>query len=190
MQSWRRVSRPPHTQNKTPNTHNTRKHTTHAVEEDDGEEVDESGVEAKDIELVMTQANVSRARAVKALKVRCRRVDTLVRNLRCNSAAALGSSEQPGSAGGARGRAERTPSNRHSTHAIARKHRASNSPSSSLWLLLAVTLARVAEMPQKSAHAFTTHFKNPTGQWWGHCFRYNGVDHVDLEAGSPSDRCG
>jgi nascent polypeptide-associated complex subunit alpha len=39
-----------------------------AVEEDDGAEVDESGVEAKDIELVMTQANVSRARAVKALK--------------------------------------------------------------------------------------------------------------------------
>lgn len=45
-------------------------HPTHTltVEEDDGEEVDESGVEAKDIELVMTQANVSRARAVKALK--------------------------------------------------------------------------------------------------------------------------
>eukprot|EP00878_Enallax_costatus_P000570 GHUV01000668.1.p2 GENE.GHUV01000668.1~~GHUV01000668.1.p2 ORF type:complete len:192 (+),score=98.16 GHUV01000668.1:81-656(+) len=39
-----------------------------AVEEEEGEEVDESGVEAKDIELVMTQANVSRARAVKALK--------------------------------------------------------------------------------------------------------------------------
>jgi nascent polypeptide-associated complex subunit alpha len=39
-----------------------------AVEDDDGEEVDESGVEAKDIELVMTQASVSRARAVKALK--------------------------------------------------------------------------------------------------------------------------
>jgi hypothetical protein len=39
-----------------------------AVEEDDGEEVDETGVEAKDIELVMTQAGVSRARAVKALK--------------------------------------------------------------------------------------------------------------------------
>jgi nascent polypeptide-associated complex subunit alpha len=38
------------------------------VEEDDGEDVDDSGVEAKDIELVMTQANVSRARAVKALK--------------------------------------------------------------------------------------------------------------------------
>jgi nascent polypeptide-associated complex subunit alpha len=39
-----------------------------AVEEDEGEDVDDSGVEAKDIELVMTQANVSRARAVKALK--------------------------------------------------------------------------------------------------------------------------
>ncbi|GBF94567.1 hypothetical protein Rsub_06682 [Raphidocelis subcapitata] len=35
---------------------------------DDGEEVDEAGVEPKDIELVMTQASVSRARAVKALK--------------------------------------------------------------------------------------------------------------------------
>jgi nascent polypeptide-associated complex subunit alpha len=34
----------------------------------DDEEVDETGVEAKDIELVMQQANVSRARAVKALK--------------------------------------------------------------------------------------------------------------------------
>ena len=32
------------------------------------EEVDESGVEAKDIELVMTQAGVSRSKAVKALK--------------------------------------------------------------------------------------------------------------------------
>jgi hypothetical protein len=40
----------------------------HTVEEEDGEDVDESGVEAKDIELVMTQANVSRAKAVKALK--------------------------------------------------------------------------------------------------------------------------
>ncbi|KAI8470593.1 MAG: nascent polypeptide-associated complex subunit alpha-like protein [Monoraphidium minutum] len=39
-----------------------------AAEEDDGEEVDEAGVEPKDIELVMTQANVSRGRAVKALK--------------------------------------------------------------------------------------------------------------------------
>ncbi|KAI9030435.1 nascent polypeptide-associated complex subunit alpha-like protein [Hyaloraphidium curvatum] len=35
---------------------------------EDEEAVDETGVEAKDIELVMTQANVSRAKAVKALK--------------------------------------------------------------------------------------------------------------------------
>ncbi|KAG8079028.1 hypothetical protein GUJ93_ZPchr0007g5160 [Zizania palustris] len=34
----------------------------------DEEEVDETGVEPKDIELVMTQASVSRSRAVKALK--------------------------------------------------------------------------------------------------------------------------
>ncbi|KAG2489233.1 hypothetical protein HYH03_012255 [Edaphochlamys debaryana] len=39
-----------------------------AADEDDGEEVDDSGVEQKDIELVMTQANVSRAKAIKALK--------------------------------------------------------------------------------------------------------------------------
>jgi nascent polypeptide-associated complex subunit alpha len=38
-----------------------------AVEEDD-EEVDESGVEPKDIELVMQQANTTRAKAVRALK--------------------------------------------------------------------------------------------------------------------------
>ena len=37
------------------------------VEEDD-EQVDESGVEPKDIELVMSQANVSRSKAVKALR--------------------------------------------------------------------------------------------------------------------------
>ncbi|KAF1989220.1 NAC-domain-containing protein [Aulographum hederae CBS 113979] len=37
-------------------------------EEDDGEEVDETGLEAKDIELVMQQASVSRKKAVKALK--------------------------------------------------------------------------------------------------------------------------
>ncbi len=37
-------------------------------EEDDGEEVDATGVEEKDIELVMSQANVSRAKAVRALK--------------------------------------------------------------------------------------------------------------------------
>ncbi|KAL1970250.1 hypothetical protein VTN77DRAFT_5410 [Rasamsonia byssochlamydoides] len=37
-------------------------------DEDDGEEVDETGLEAKDIELVMAQANVSRKKAVKALR--------------------------------------------------------------------------------------------------------------------------
>jgi len=39
-----------------------------ADDEDDDEAVDESGVESKDIELVMSQANVSRKRAVNALK--------------------------------------------------------------------------------------------------------------------------
>merc|ERR1712228_282213 len=38
-----------------------------AIPEDD-EEVDATGVEAKDIELVMSQANVSRSKAIKALK--------------------------------------------------------------------------------------------------------------------------
>ncbi|KAK8150831.1 GAL4 enhancer protein [Beauveria asiatica] len=37
-------------------------------EEDDDEEVDAEGIEDKDIELVMTQANVSRNKAIKALK--------------------------------------------------------------------------------------------------------------------------
>ncbi|KAF5130775.1 Nascent polypeptide-associated complex subunit alpha [Metarhizium anisopliae] len=37
-------------------------------DEDDGEEVDAEGLEDKDIELVMTQANVSRKKAIKALK--------------------------------------------------------------------------------------------------------------------------
>ena len=37
-------------------------------DDDDGEEVDDSGLEAKDIELVMAQAGVSRKKAVKALK--------------------------------------------------------------------------------------------------------------------------
>lgn len=37
-------------------------------DEDDGEEIDESGLEGKDIELVMQQASVSRKKAVKALK--------------------------------------------------------------------------------------------------------------------------
>ncbi len=39
-----------------------------AAADDDTEEVDETGVEAKDIELVMSQADVSRSKAVKALK--------------------------------------------------------------------------------------------------------------------------
>jgi nascent polypeptide-associated complex subunit alpha len=38
------------------------------IEEEDEGEVDETGVEPKDIELVMTQAGVSRSKAVKALK--------------------------------------------------------------------------------------------------------------------------
>jgi len=58
----------------------TQKHTKEAAKDDEvptlveeevgeaDEDVDESGVEAKDIELVMQQANVSRAKAVKALK--------------------------------------------------------------------------------------------------------------------------
>lgn len=37
-------------------------------EEDDDEEVDATGLEDKDIELVMTQASVSRNKAIKALK--------------------------------------------------------------------------------------------------------------------------
>jgi nascent polypeptide-associated complex subunit alpha len=39
-----------------------------AAAEDDDEPVDETGVESKDIDLVMTQAGVSRSKAVKALK--------------------------------------------------------------------------------------------------------------------------
>merc|ERR1712013_66124 len=38
------------------------------AEEEEGEEVDATGVEEKDVELVMSQANVSKAKAVKALK--------------------------------------------------------------------------------------------------------------------------
>ena len=37
-------------------------------DDDDGEEVDDSGMEAKDIELVMAQASVSRKKAIKALQ--------------------------------------------------------------------------------------------------------------------------
>ncbi|KZV43484.1 nascent polypeptide-associated complex subunit alpha-like protein 2 [Dorcoceras hygrometricum] len=40
----------------------------HVHADDEEEEVDETGVEARDIDLVMTQAGVSRAKAVKALK--------------------------------------------------------------------------------------------------------------------------
>merc|ERR1712179_695564 len=43
-------------------------HTTVPAVIQEDEEVDESGLEEKDIELVVSQANVSRARAVKALK--------------------------------------------------------------------------------------------------------------------------
>ena len=39
-----------------------------APADDDDEEVDEEGIEPNDIEMVMTQANVSRAKAVKALR--------------------------------------------------------------------------------------------------------------------------
>ena len=39
-----------------------------ALRADDDEEVDDSGLESKDIELVMGQASVSRKKAVKALK--------------------------------------------------------------------------------------------------------------------------
>lgn len=38
------------------------------IAEEDEEEVDETGVDEKDIELVMSQANVARARAIRALK--------------------------------------------------------------------------------------------------------------------------
>uniref|UniRef100_A0AC34G2Q8 NAC-A/B domain-containing protein n=1 Tax=Panagrolaimus sp. ES5 TaxID=591445 RepID=A0AC34G2Q8_9BILA len=38
------------------------------AEESDGEEVDPTGIEEKDIELVMSQASVSRSRAIRALK--------------------------------------------------------------------------------------------------------------------------
>ncbi|KAF3816576.1 hypothetical protein GH733_013924 [Mirounga leonina] len=41
---------------------------TPTVQEESEEEVDETSVEVKDIELVMSQANVSRAKAVRALK--------------------------------------------------------------------------------------------------------------------------
>lgn len=46
-----------------------------ALEAEDEEEVDETGVEPKDIELVMTQAGVSRSKAVAALKATVPRGD-------------------------------------------------------------------------------------------------------------------
>ena len=39
-----------------------------AIADDDGEDVDESGVEESDVKLVMDQAQVSRVKAIKALK--------------------------------------------------------------------------------------------------------------------------
>ncbi|XP_011070062.1 nascent polypeptide-associated complex subunit alpha-like protein [Sesamum indicum] len=53
---------------KAPNLNNVAPKPEPATAPQDDEDVDESGVEQKDIELVMTQAGVSRARAVKALK--------------------------------------------------------------------------------------------------------------------------
>lgn len=41
---------------------------TAPIEEEDEEDIDETGVEPRDVELVMTQAGVSKAKAVKALK--------------------------------------------------------------------------------------------------------------------------
>ncbi|KAI4332887.1 hypothetical protein L6164_017761 [Bauhinia variegata] len=47
----------------------------------DDEDVDETGVEPKDIELVMTQASVSRAKAVKALKAADNDIVTAIMDL-------------------------------------------------------------------------------------------------------------
>ncbi|KAK4673710.1 GAL4 enhancer protein [Podospora pseudopauciseta] len=49
-------------------SHEGHSHAAKEEEEDDAEEVDAEGIEDKDIELVMTQANVSRKKAIKALK--------------------------------------------------------------------------------------------------------------------------
>ncbi|KAH9738670.1 NAC-A/B domain-containing protein [Citrus sinensis] len=51
-----------------PNTGNVASKPESSAMAQDDEEVDETGVEPKDIELVMTQAGVPRSRAVKALK--------------------------------------------------------------------------------------------------------------------------
>lgn len=42
-----------------------------AQADEEEEEVDETGVEARDVDLVMTQAGVSKAKAIKALKTHC-----------------------------------------------------------------------------------------------------------------------
>ncbi|EGS22969.1 uncharacterized protein CTHT_0014480 [Thermochaetoides thermophila DSM 1495] len=52
----------------TGHAHDHKHEETKEEEEDDGEEIDATGIEDKDIELVMTQANVSRKKAIKALK--------------------------------------------------------------------------------------------------------------------------
>ncbi|CAN1223724.1 Nascent polypeptide-associated complex subunit alpha-like protein [Linum perenne] len=49
-------------------SHVNAKPETSAMAQDDDDEVDETGVEPKDIELVMTQAGVTKAKAVRALK--------------------------------------------------------------------------------------------------------------------------
>ncbi|GLJ19770.1 hypothetical protein SUGI_0358170 [Cryptomeria japonica] len=49
-------------------SHLTMKPESSSAAQEEDEEVDDSGVEPKDIELVMTQAGVSKAKAVKALK--------------------------------------------------------------------------------------------------------------------------
>ncbi|KAK9880696.1 hypothetical protein WA026_011933 [Henosepilachna vigintioctopunctata] len=49
-------------------TGNTTTSVAPIVEESEDEEVDETGVEDKDVDLVMSQASVSRARSIKALK--------------------------------------------------------------------------------------------------------------------------
>ncbi|VFQ74999.1 unnamed protein product [Cuscuta campestris] len=53
---------------KAPNLSNTVSKPESSTTVQDDEDVDETGVEPKDVELVMTQAGVSRAKAVKALK--------------------------------------------------------------------------------------------------------------------------
>lgn len=53
------------------------------IEEEDDGDVDETGVEPKDIELVMTQAGVSRAKAVNALKANDGDIVSSIMDLTC-----------------------------------------------------------------------------------------------------------